>query len=106
MALNRRITSRFRLSEPILTRDGESTFGIAKKYRFMDRSKLSNLDIRPITVPASFAGRPDLLAETIYGDAELHWILIIFNRVENPFNWPLTGQIIEVPSPSVVSAEL
>ena len=106
MSISSRTTSRFSLSTPILTRDGEATFGIAKKFRFLNRSNLNDEDIETRVVEFEFAGRPDKLADDIYGDQDLHWILILFNRVENPLNWPKNGQVIEFPIPIVVSTEI
>ena len=106
MSISSRTTSRFSLSDPILTRDGDPTFGIPAKFRFLDRKRLDDEDIITKVVEFEFVGRPDLLAEDIYRDQDLHWILILFNRVENPLNWPKNGQVIEYPSPSAVAAEI
>jgi hypothetical protein len=106
MALNGRTNSRFAQSTPILTRSGEPTYGIAKKYNFQTKSNLSEDQIGSFTVTADFTKRPWKIAEEIYGNADLMWVLITFNRVMNPFGWPRLGQIIEYPKPSVVAAEL
>lgn len=35
--------------------------------------------------------RPDILAHQIYGDSELHWIILYANYMTNPYyDWPLT----------------
>lgn len=106
MAIRPNSNSRFRESTPILTRNGEETFGIMTKFRFMDRNNLDEGQILTRVTPSAVVGRPDLMAEMIYGDASLHWILIFFNRVENPFGWPKNQQVIEFPSPTVVNAEI
>lgn len=106
MPLNPRSNSRFLISDPILTRDGDPTYGIAKKYKFLTKSNLNDKQIGTFVVDADTAGRPDRLADRIYNDPELHWILTIFNRVDNPLNWPLNNQVIEYPTPVTVSAEL
>jgi hypothetical protein len=36
--------------------------------------------------------RPDTLAHQIYGDSELHWIILYANYMTNPYyDWPLTS---------------
>ena len=106
MAVNIRANSRFVNSTPILTRDGIETFGIMKKFRFLDRSNLSEDNIRIFVADSRAAGRPDLIALDFYKNSDLHWIPILFNRVENPFSWPLNGQVIELPSPAAVFTEI
>ena len=89
-----------------MTRDGAPTYGIAKKYQFLNRANLNDSQVGVFIVDADTAGRPDRLAELLYFDAELHWILIIYNRVTNPLAWPTVGQVIEYPLLSTISAEL
>jgi hypothetical protein len=34
---------------------------------------------------------PEMIASKYYGDAELHWIVLIFNNIVDPFyDWPMT----------------
>jgi hypothetical protein len=106
MSVKVRVNSRFAISDPVLTRDGDPTFGIAKKYRFLDRNNLGDEDLRTTVVNVDQAGKLDVLARDIYGNIDLKWIFIIFNAVENPFGYPQLGQVIEYPSPTVVFAEL
>jgi hypothetical protein len=107
MSIKVRTNSRFAISDPIVTRDGEPTFGIAKKFRFLDRSNLGESDIKTVIVNADQAGKWDILARDIYGNVDLKWIFIIFNAIENPFGGiPRVGQVVEYPSPTVVFAEL
>ena len=106
MPVNPRSNSRFLISDPILTRDGRETYGIATKYDFLIRENLNSDEIGQIVINADLAGRPDLLADEIYGNVDLMWIPILFNRVQNPLNWPTNNQIVEYPIPSVVFAEL
>jgi len=106
MAIRARANSRFAISDPILTRDGDETYGIAKKYLFMDRKNLGDKDLKTHIVTVDQVGKLDILAEALYDNADLHWIAPMFNRVENALNWPQNGQVIEYPSASVVFAEL
>lgn len=110
MALNPRINSRFGLSTPIRTADGKETFGLQQKHSFLDRNNLRDEDIRQITITADLAGRPSKIAERVYqGRTDLDWVIIQFNRVENPFQyprqWPEINQTIEYPASRIVFAE-
>ena len=106
MPISPRSTSRFQDSQPILTREGDPTYGIAKKFRFLDKNNLNDDEIGVIVIDADNAGRPDRLADELYGNSMLHWILIMFNKVDNPLNWPLNGQVVEYPLQETVSAEI
>ncbi len=107
MSIKIRANSRFAISDPIMTRDGDPTFGIAKKYNFLNRDNLGEEDIRTVIVNADQAGKWDVLARDIYNNIDLKWIFIVFNAIENPFGGvPKVGQVIEYPSPTVVFAEL
>lgn len=34
--------------------------------------------------------RPDTIAHKLYGDSELHWIILLFNEIHNPYyEWPM-----------------
>jgi len=34
--------------------------------------------------------RPDIIAHKLYGDSELHWIILLFNEIHNPYyEWPM-----------------
>jgi len=35
--------------------------------------------------------RPDTIADKLYGDSELHWVVLLFNEIHNPYyEWPMT----------------
>jgi hypothetical protein len=106
MPLDPGADSRFKQSTPILTSNGDETFGIMKKPSFLNRENLSSDQINNLTIDADLAGRPDLISQELYGRPTLDWVVTMFNRVENPFNWPLIGQVIQYPVPEVVFAEL
>ena len=36
---------------------------------------------------------PEMIASKYYGDSELHWVVLIFNKIIDPFyDWPLNYQ--------------
>lgn len=40
--------------------------------------------------------KPEDLAYKVYGAADLHWIILLFNDIKNPyFDWPLNSSILE-----------
>lgn len=51
-------------------------------------------------------GRPDLIANEVYGVSELDWVIIAYNKANQVFNWPKAGDVIKIPSSSFISAEL
>ena len=106
MPIKQRTNSRFAISDPILTRDGDETFGIAKKFNFLKRENLGDEDIKTHVVTIDQAGKWDVLALDIYGNVDLQWIFVMFNHIQNPFAGPKNQQVIEYPSPEVVFAEL
>ena len=35
--------------------------------------------------------RPDTIAHKLYGDSELHWVILLFNEIHNPYyEWPMS----------------
>jgi hypothetical protein len=93
--------SRYKLTEAVVTRDGQETFGIMGKFDFLDSEKYIEYKI-----PAGFAGRPDLISNEVYGTPSFYWVVIMFNRPRNPLRWPSVGDIIRLPVNSVVIPEL
>ena len=98
-------TSRFKLTEPI-EYNGHLTVGLMKKFDFLDRTKLDDADILKIPVENDRAGRPDRIAEDIYGTALFKWVLYLFNNVTNFAGWPETSTVIEAPNRDAVWREL
>jgi hypothetical protein len=40
--------------------------------------------------------RPDTIAHKLYGDSELHWVILLFNEIHNPYyEWPMNRQSFE-----------
>jgi len=62
--------------------------------------------IHKYIVPSSQQGRPDLIADAVYGLDSLDWVLITFNNVINVFGWPKSGEIISWPDSSIVIPSL
>lgn len=110
MAFDRKNQSRFKLTESIITSSGHETYGLLKKFRFLDKKNLSEDEIGQITITSELAGKPWKIAEQIYGRTDLYTILILFNQIRNPFEypngWPTVNQTIYYPVPILVLAEL
>ena len=98
--------SRFKLTEQIIDINGNETFGIMKKYDFLQRDKLDKDDIKKIFIEGTRVGRPDLIALDLYGSSIYYWVLMLFNNVVDPFGWPQNQTLIEAPSSSVVFTEI
>jgi len=98
--------SKFKLTDPILTIDNQETFGLMKKFRFLDRESLEEDEIEKIFIDGTRVGRPDLIALDLYESSIHFWILLMFNNVMDPFGWPKNQTVIEAPIRSVVFREL
>ncbi len=101
MAIELPSNSRFKLTEPVLTRDGKETFGVMTKFKFFDTKQYIT-----IAIDARLAHRPDLIADKYYGSPSFFWVPLMYNNVRNPFQWPKIGDVIRLPVNSVVTPEL
>lgn len=96
--------SRFSQSQLIMFDDVE-TFGVWEQPSFL--IKRPNEDkIGVFRVTSATEGRPDLISNKLYGTPLLDWVLIAFNNVRKPLNWPRAGDDIEYPFDSIVLPEL
>lgn len=93
--------SRFKITN-VTEIDGKETFGRIVYYDFLQPDLVRNENIINFRVTSEYVNRPDLIADRIYGNSELQWIVIMFNSKFNPFNWPALGEIVPLPSPSIV----
>ena len=93
--------SRFSKTDSVLF-DGCSTYG---RWNSPITEQILN-SANAYIVNSPYAGRPDLIANVIYGNASLDWLLIAVNNVTETLNWPKAGDTILVPSALTVSSEL
>lgn len=103
--------SRFRFSEPIITKDmGDinyiETFGLWTRPDFLKIENVPENQITLLQIDQSNEGRPDKIANDFYGSPFLEWIVIMFNRPLNPLGFPKAGTTIRLPSSSVVFSGL
>lgn len=84
---------------------GRETYGRWPSYSFLKQRPPDNL-IRTFRVTSAVEGRPDLIAYQVYGISTLDWVLIAFNKVIEPLNWPSAGTTIEYPLESIVVPEV
>ncbi len=96
--------SRFINTDPVIY-NGLETYGRWKQFSFLAKRPSDDL-ISVYQVTSQFEGRPDLIAFTLYGNAQLDWVLLAFNNVFETLGWPRTGSLIEYPVDSVVLSEL
>ncbi len=47
-------------------------------------------------VPPKYAGRPDLIAAEVYGDAALWWVIFWANSIVDPFARPYVDEVINI----------
>jgi len=96
--------SRFSKSELIIV-DGKETYGAWAQFKFLKTRPAEDL-IKVFQVTSVTEGRPDLIANQVYGTPLLDWVLIAFNNVRDTLNWPMAGSLIEYPVDSIVLPEI
>ena len=89
----------------MIINNNHETFGVWTKFNFL-KVRPNEDQIKVFCVTSASEGRPDLISNQIYGTPYLDWVLIAFNNVRDPINWPTAGMIIEYPVDSVVIPEL
>lgn len=95
--------TRFYNTENIIV-DGSETLGRWSEPKFLQ--SVGESDIYAYQVDNTKEGRPDLIANELYDAPELSWVLISFNQIRQPLNWPAAGQVIKYPARTLVFSEL
>lgn len=85
--------------------DGKETYGVWAQPPFL-KERPTDDKIGIFRVTNAVEGRPDLISNQLYGTPLLDWILIAFNNVRDPLNWPKAGATIEYPLDTVVFPQL
>lgn len=106
MASNADSISRFKLSDTIRTADGKETYGLMKKYKFLDTTNIPTDQIIRVIVDGKTAGKPNIIALNLYSSEMHYWVLLMFNNVIDPFGWPKNGSVVLAPPRDMVLAEL
>lgn len=52
------------------------------------------------TVTAEYTGRPDLIANAVYGDAHTMWVILQYNNIVDPIAELSLGKQITLPHPN------
>jgi hypothetical protein len=95
------VYSRFVQTDPVVF-DGCDTYG--RWNSPLTQAIYDNLLL--LVINARYAGRPDLIANELYGDDSLDWVLITVNNATDALNWPNAGDTIKVPDPTIMTSEL
>jgi len=96
--------SRYRSTEPIFYDDNETLGTWAKPAFLLNRPKEDQIGVFRVT--SAVEGRPDKIANQLYGSPLLDWVLISFNNARSVLNWPKSGTAIEYPIKSIVIPEI
>lgn len=96
--------SRFNTTQSIIV-DGKETLGRWSEPRFLTQP-VAESDIYAFKVDNRYEGRPDVIADILYDASDLAWVLIAFNQVRDPMNWPRAGDVIKYPDRAIVFSEL
>lgn len=84
---------------------GFETFSVWDPPDFLKQRPAEN-KIGRLIISNYMEGRPDRIASELYNSPHLDWVLIAFNKVRNPLNWPRAGDMIEYPVKSLVFPSL
>lgn len=104
MTLQANSYSRFQTTETVL-QDGEEVWGTWNQPSFLAKEVPRDRQTA-IKITSDRAGRPDLIAQDLYGTTKLDWLLIAFNDAHGVFNWPRTGTVITAPIVDIVLGEV
>ena len=103
--------TRYNNASSILYKNFE-TKGRLRDYSWL-KVKPADTDIRTFKVTTQTAGAPRRIANILYQDHNLFWVLTMFNnrwyndaRALNVLNWPVAGQILYYPVSSVINPTL
>jgi len=91
---------------------GSETKARLRNYSWL-RVRPIDSDIGAFKVTTQTAGSPRRIAQQIYGDHRLFWVLALFNsrwysdaRATSVLNWPVAGQILYYPRRYVINPTL
>jgi len=96
--------SRYRNTDMIVV-DGVETVGTWNQPSYLLNRPTDNF-IGKYYVVNAVEGRPDLIAQAVYGSPELDWVVIAFNNPPEILNWPRAGDMIDIVDRDLVFAEL
>lgn len=96
--------SRYRTTDMIIV-GGAETLGAWNQPSYLLERPGDDF-IASFAVNNTVEGRPDLIANEIYGTPLLDWVIIAFNAPTELLNWPTAGTTIEYPMKELVLAEL
>jgi len=84
---------------------GFESFGVWNVPNFLKQSLLADQEV-VIKITAAYEGRLDLIAHELYGTPFLDWVIIAYNNILEPLNWPRAGTVIKIPVRSVILDQL
>lgn len=99
--------TRYNNAQSVLYR-GSETRARLLSYSWMT-VRPADTDISTFKVTTQNAGAPRRIAQAIYGDHELYWVLPMFNskwyadsRAMQVLNWPVAGQVLYYPQRHII----
>jgi len=58
------------------------------------------------TIPLEFEGRADRISQQFYGSSRYMWVILMRNKIDNPFTELLAGDRISIPSVTRLFSEI
>lgn len=79
--------------------------GFWARPSFLDRQFTAE-QIAFYRVTTQTEGRPNVIANELYGSEEYEWILLAFNDVVDTLTWPKSGSVIRYPKKKAILTDL
>lgn len=73
-----------------------TSVGVAEWDRFV-RNIDGEFEYKLGKVPVGYAHRPDLISNIFYGTPSLWWLLLVVNKISDPFEGLNVGDQIKIP---------
>jgi hypothetical protein len=104
MALPLSQVSRY-VKTPLVSFDGKETYTKWTQQGVFTTRPPEN-KITKYQVSQIEAGRPDLVALSVYNNSKFDWVIIAFNNPKSIFGWPKPLEVIEYPDLNLVLGDL
>ena len=101
MVIDLQKNNRFKWSD-VVDRNGKTVFSRWVMPDFMKEDLIAREKISSFYVTSDLAGRPDLIADQIYGSPNLEWVITMFNAPRETLGWPKTGEVIKIINAGLV----
>ena len=86
--------SRYSIS-PVYYHTLDDKYIVGRDKWISDTSSYTNYEVQP-------GDTYDTLALLNYNNPTYYWVICAFNRIQDPFEAPIPGTVLKIPSPSTI----